>query len=90
MGPSLQKSSSSRLRPEERSEFKVLTYNLVGWWLTDLLLFFFWVVPVAIALFIGVCGLISAHSIKMFKAWWSDQPQEDLWKGKKETHGRKP
>lgn len=79
VGPSLKKRISSR------SDLKAVTYSLIGWWLVDILLFFFWIVPLGVALFIAACGLISATCLKMLKGWWSDTPTEGPWASKKET-----
>lgn len=66
-----------------RSGFKAVTYRYFGWWATDLLLFIFWVIPLAAAILIGGFGFLSAYVLKAFKEWWSDEPQEDPWTGEK-------
>lgn len=77
---SLQKSSSSSLW----ADFKSITYGFVGWWALDVLFFFFWVVPLVIALGIGLFGVTSAYLLKMVKDWWAGQLTEYPWTGKKE------
>lgn len=62
-----------------KETFKSLSYRFLGCWLLYLLLFVFWIIPLAIAMAIGAFSLVNVHYLQKAKEGWSGIPQKDNW-----------
>lgn len=54
----------------KRSPLRIITYRLVGWWLTSFMLILFWILPLLLAVCVGVFSFGCAFVLKEFQKWW--------------------
>ena len=61
------------MRLRGQRDFVGVSYSLVGWWLIDVLLVLFWILPLLLALVIGGLALLSAVVLSYTKERWSGE-----------------